>query len=183
MRFASERATDECLLVRPGRREPAFTLVELIAVIVVLAILAGVAIPKYFDHSRKATTVRLITNFKTLARGYLSYYRDNGVWPPDNDGSTYLGVPFYANKYFENNLWEVPPSIGGKWNWNTGLAGNNASTPADVCIYSVGSPSSATQAIMTDVDAALDDGNLSTGLFVWEPGSWGGTYRYFIKVQ
>src|SRR5438309_11719422 len=32
----------------------AFTLIELIAVIVVLAILSGVAIPKYFDYAAKA---------------------------------------------------------------------------------------------------------------------------------
>ena len=39
------------------RRRPiarAFTLIELIAVIVVLAILAGVAIPKYFDYAANA---------------------------------------------------------------------------------------------------------------------------------
>lgn len=35
-------------------RRSAFTLIELIAVIVVLAVLAGVALPKYFDHSAKA---------------------------------------------------------------------------------------------------------------------------------
>ena len=33
-----------------------FTLIELIAVIVVLAILAGVALPKYFDYSANAKT-------------------------------------------------------------------------------------------------------------------------------
>ncbi|MCC7387995.1 MAG: prepilin-type N-terminal cleavage/methylation domain-containing protein [Phycisphaerales bacterium] len=32
----------------------AFTLVELIAVMVVLAVLAAVAVPRYFDHSEKA---------------------------------------------------------------------------------------------------------------------------------
>lgn len=34
-----------------------FTLIELIAVIVVLAVLAGVAVPKYFDHTTKAKEV------------------------------------------------------------------------------------------------------------------------------
>lgn len=33
---------------------PAFTLIELIAVIVVLAILAGVAVPRYFDYTDRA---------------------------------------------------------------------------------------------------------------------------------
>ena len=39
---------------RSRRPAHAFTLIELIAVIVVLAILSGVAIPKYFDYAVKA---------------------------------------------------------------------------------------------------------------------------------
>lgn len=35
-------------------RSPAFTLIELVAVIIVLAILSGVALPKFFDYSTKA---------------------------------------------------------------------------------------------------------------------------------
>ena len=43
----------------PNRRTStrrAFTLIELIAVVVVLAILAGVALPKYFDYAAQAKT-------------------------------------------------------------------------------------------------------------------------------
>lgn len=37
-----------------ARHRHAFTLIELIAVIVVLAVLAGVALPRYFDYSSQA---------------------------------------------------------------------------------------------------------------------------------
>lgn len=39
-----------------SRAKAAFTLIELIAVIIVLAILAGVAVPKYFDYTDRART-------------------------------------------------------------------------------------------------------------------------------
>lgn len=48
-------------------RRRAFTLVELIAVIVVLAILSAVAVPKYFDYSAKAK--------ESVARGMLGGVR------------------------------------------------------------------------------------------------------------
>ena len=43
-------------MVRTGRQvtRKGFTLIELIAVVVVLAILAGVALPKYFDYAAQA---------------------------------------------------------------------------------------------------------------------------------
>ena len=41
-------------VARRGRQSRAFTLIELVAVIVVLAILAGVAIPKYIDYAANA---------------------------------------------------------------------------------------------------------------------------------
>ncbi len=156
----------------------AFTLIELIVVIVVLAILAGVAVPQFVDYGEKAATSRMAANFKTIARAYMQYRVDKGAWPPDNDGSS--GQAYLCQEYLANNMWESASPIGGLWNWNSGLSGG----PADVCIYNAGSsPSAKTTRIMTGVDSILDDGNLSTGTFQFEPGSWGGTYRYWIMLQ
>lgn len=42
-----------------GLNKRAFTLIELIAVLVVLAVLSGVALPKYFDYSSRAKSSAL----------------------------------------------------------------------------------------------------------------------------
>lgn len=154
-----------------------FTLVELIVVIVVLGILAGVAIPRYVDYAERASTTVIVNNFRTLARAYTNYSRDNGGWPPDNDrtlGVTYLG----------DDPWERPSPVGGRWNWNAYMGTttiNGVGYTADVCIYALGSLNTRRTNILTAVDQALDDGDLATGIFRLD-ASWNTTARYFLPA-
>lgn len=159
-------------LRRTTRVHAGFTLTELIAVIVVLAVLAAVAAPKFFDFRTRAAGSSMAGTFKVLRNGYFAYYRDNAAYPPDNDGS--YGT-FYAKPYFEYNIFERDTPIGGRWNWN------NIGGITDMCIYNVGaSPSADLMAIMTECDRIIDDGNTATGQMRWEGSSWGGTLRSFM---
>ena len=57
MQFAKCCKYETVLMTTPGAHSGChrgFTLIELIAVIVILAVMAGVAVPKYFDSSSKA---------------------------------------------------------------------------------------------------------------------------------
>ena len=54
-----------------------FTLVELIAVMVVLAVLAGVAIPKYFDYADRARTSALSGALGGTRTGIASFYTNS----------------------------------------------------------------------------------------------------------
>ena len=57
----------------------AFTLVELVAVMVVLAVLAGVAIPKYFDYSDRAKAAAIEGSLGGVRTGLANYYANEAV--------------------------------------------------------------------------------------------------------
>lgn len=56
-----------------------FTLIELIAVLVVLAILSGVALPKYFDYTARARSSALQGALGGLRTGIAGYFADQSV--------------------------------------------------------------------------------------------------------
>lgn len=57
----------------------AFTLVELIAVMVVLAVLAGVAIPKYFDYSDRAKAAAIEGSLGGVRTGLANFYANTAI--------------------------------------------------------------------------------------------------------
>ena len=63
-------------------RNKAFTLVELLIVVIILGILAAVVIPQFSDASTDARVSAMVTNLGTI-RGQLEYYKmqHNGNYP------------------------------------------------------------------------------------------------------
>lgn len=57
----------------------AFTLIELIAVIVVLAIISGIAIPKYFDYAAKARESATKGALGGVRSGIANYYANSAL--------------------------------------------------------------------------------------------------------
>jgi len=123
------------LTVSHHRNRSAFTLIELIAVIVVLAILAGVAAPKYFNYSTKAkesaTKATLGGTRSAIANFYANEALTNGTaaYPTLSQlqtVGTVLEQPIPVNPY--NNsatvqaaTWNAsnPPTSGtAGWNYD-----------------------------------------------------------------
>jgi len=68
----------------PRRRKSAFTLVEILIVVVILAILGAIVIPQFSDASSDAKASALVTNLRTI-RAQLELYKlqHNGSYPTD----------------------------------------------------------------------------------------------------
>jgi prepilin-type N-terminal cleavage/methylation domain-containing protein len=83
---------------RTTARSRAFTLVELVAVIVVLAVLAGVAVPKYFDYRDRARAAACKTILAHV-REAIHNYRLKKIANLEITGSTPFSGANYTGAY------------------------------------------------------------------------------------
>lgn len=66
-----------------GRRAAAgFTLIELIIVLTIIGILAGMVLPRFKDVPRRAEEAVLKTNLRVMREAINQYYADKGFYPP-----------------------------------------------------------------------------------------------------
>jgi general secretion pathway protein G len=97
---------------RQGHR--AFTLVELLLVLSILALLAGLVLPKLVGTGEKAkvkTAIAQIGAFKTALE---MFEVDNGKFPPGKNGLMDLvNKPRYASTDWHQYLEKIPPDPWG----------------------------------------------------------------------
>jgi len=71
---------------RPARR-PAFTLVEMLVVIAIIALLAGIVIPLAGLANKKKIIARAQVTIKSIDLAISQYKNKLGFYPPDNTNS------------------------------------------------------------------------------------------------
>jgi prepilin-type N-terminal cleavage/methylation domain-containing protein len=67
--------------VRAGRR--GFSLIEMMVVVLVASILAGIGLLKYIDLRNTALTASLAGDVRSVQVAALNYYADFETWPPE----------------------------------------------------------------------------------------------------
>ena len=63
------------------RRKTGFTLVELLIVIIIIGVLAGMLVLALGKANDKAEATKIINNMVVLKKACLLYYTDHGSWP------------------------------------------------------------------------------------------------------
>lgn len=68
------------------RGKEGFTLIELMVVIVILGILAGLIVPQFMDEPQKARVVKAKLQMESISTALKKFYIDNGFYPTTEQG-------------------------------------------------------------------------------------------------
>jgi prepilin-type N-terminal cleavage/methylation domain-containing protein len=106
-----------------NQKRKAFTLIELIIVVVIIGILALIAIPRYFANVAKATRSQVFANLDAIKQAESAYYAVYGAYTssfPVNvtiDGDTIVNVgnPSTANWVYSMGLSGSPSCAPNYW--------------------------------------------------------------------
>ncbi len=139
----------------------AFTLVEIMVVVVIIGLLAALALPAFQRSQRASQNARAINDFRIFVQAFEVYNTQNGQYPANAGAGV---IPTGMSKDFKEDTWQANPNVlGGRWNWDL----NRPEFIAGVSI----SGATVSDAQLMEIDSKLDDGNLSTGFFQKIAGS------------
>jgi prepilin-type N-terminal cleavage/methylation domain-containing protein len=83
-----------------------FTLIELVVVIAILGILAGIAIPRFMDSQASAKGAKIVADLRTIDSAATIYYAQKGQYPTAITGNNPDTADGFVGKYLA--AWPVP---------------------------------------------------------------------------
>jgi type II secretion system protein G len=75
---------------RPCDSRRAFTLIELLIVVAIIAILAAIAVPNFLEAQTRSKTARVKNDLRTLATVLESYRVDQNAYPPSSTSAAWI---------------------------------------------------------------------------------------------
>ena len=131
-----------------------FTLVEILFVVIILGILATTVLANIKGSNREAENATFAKNLKSFMTLFDMQYQRSGIYPAD---ATPGVAPVEMADALGGTNWSTPTPVGGQWDWDENVFG----VTAGVSVFQPGR----TAAEMAEIDALVDDGDLSTGRF------------------
>jgi len=95
-------------LVKRMRRKDAFTLIELMIVVTIVAILALIAIPLYSANTTAAIMSEGVAGAGTIRTALRTYYSQNGSYTGASMTTLSIGSSDLQGKYFQQTDYTLP---------------------------------------------------------------------------
>jgi general secretion pathway protein G len=84
------------------RKSSAFTLIELLIVVAIIAILAAIAVPNFLEAQTRSKVSRVKSDMRTLATAIEAYRIDHNLYPQSTRGQEIVvGVPVYGTLWVD----------------------------------------------------------------------------------
>jgi type II secretory pathway pseudopilin PulG len=136
-------------------RRSAFTLVELMIIVAIMADIMVIALPAFLRARNQAQNARFITDLRTAAAAFEMYAAENNKYPA---GTAAGVVPSGMTQYLGGFPWSSGNAISTSWTW----APSYQSCTATIRLTSA---SALDDLRMQDIDQRMDNGILATGAF------------------
>jgi prepilin-type N-terminal cleavage/methylation domain-containing protein len=146
------------------RPRTAFTLVEIMIVVAIIAVLTAIAIPSFMKYRRDAEISLIASEMRGLRDGFQIYATKYGTYPPNGEGPG-ESPPFPIDKYINMETWTNSRPFGGTYFWiGQAPPGQPVWSGWPYSAFNVRGYS-ADRDDLLQVDKILDDGNLGSGRF------------------
>lgn len=151
-----------------------FTLVEILIVVVILGLLAGIVIPQFSSYSDESKVNSFVACVKNVASAAEYHYSRFGEYFEDSGSGA---LPADLDTYIIPAKWTNGTPIGGVWDFERDDLGGYKSAFG---VHFNGSGDTRDDTYMQEVDAAFDDGDLTAGCFRKIAN---GRYYYIVSVN
>ena len=141
------------------RSAKAFTIVEILIVVVILGLLAAVVVVSFSDSREDTQRIAFINDVEILGNAARLYWVKTGQHLADTPPAV---VPEGWDSYIETRKWSRLTPIGGAWDVAKDSFGVKSALGVD---FVNGGGEDRDDTFMLEVDKTMDNGDLSTGRF------------------
>lgn len=96
------------LLNASRSRRSGFSLIELVVVILIMTVLAGVVVPRVLEHQKSARDARRLADAKALQKIIEQYYMEKGVFPGTRSWNRSTDATGFINELVEEGYLAEP---------------------------------------------------------------------------
>jgi prepilin-type N-terminal cleavage/methylation domain-containing protein len=143
---------------RNHRLVRAFTLVEILIVVVILGILAAIVVPQFSGVSEESRRAAFVTELQVFMGAAEYYAAREGQWVPDGSSGV---CPDEFRPYIDDADFEAGTPLRGVWDTEY----NDSGVTSAIGVHFDNAGEAKDDAYMILVDTLFDDGDLATGMF------------------